>query len=121
MPMPLCRKSGLRGVEPKWLKPLVLAFGVFAPALAMADAIDGRWCSPDGMSLNIEGARLLTPGGARITGNYSRHAFTYVAPAGEAAAGSTVFMVLLSEQTMEVRAGNPVGKPVTWKRCQTIS
>lgn len=111
----------LRSLKPRRVKSLLLAAIVLAPAAAFADAIDGRWCSPEGKSLEIEGPRLLTPGGARIDGNYSRHAFTYVSPAGEEAGGSTIYMVLLGEETMEVRAGNPVGKPVTWKRCQTIS
>ena len=48
-----------------------------------ADAIDGDWCSTDGMRMSIRGEKITTPGGKQIEGNYSRHAFDYVIPVGE--------------------------------------
>jgi hypothetical protein len=42
-----------------------------APHLASADAIDGEWCK--GTShFTIDGPNILTPGGNRIQGNYTR-------------------------------------------------
>jgi hypothetical protein len=39
---------------------------------AHADAIDGTWCGPDGGTLSIDGPRIVTPGHARLTGEYTR-------------------------------------------------
>lgn len=87
---------------------------------AWADAIDGEWCFDDGRRLSIRGPDLVTPGGTRMTGAYDRHAFEYVVPSGEAGAGSTVFMVLLDEETMVLKLGaRPMSmdEGETWKRC----
>ena len=40
---------------------------LLAPTLARADAIDGNWCADDGRVMTIEGPRILTPGGHRIS------------------------------------------------------
>jgi len=88
---------------------------------ARADAIDGNWCSPDGrQSMTIDGPRILTPGGARITGLYDRHAFAYQVPAPEPDAGAPVSMTLVNDNTLFLTVGN--GPQQTWKRCsRTIS
>lgn len=91
------------------------------PAPALADAIDGDWCSPGGKHIKIDGPKLVTPAGAKIEGNYTRHAFSWVAPASEPDGGKTIYMVLLNDENAEVRIGSPVAKPERWKRCQHIS
>jgi hypothetical protein len=96
-----------------------VALGLTA-APAFADAIDGDWCSPDGKHLNIKGPALKTPGGAKMTGNYTRHAFSYVVPAPEPNSGSTIYMSLMNETTVQVREGTPVAQPIIWKRCEHI-
>ena len=61
----------------------------FIPALALAmlagpavaDVIDGNWCHSDGRRFTIRGPEIVTPGGKRMEGNYSRHWFSYTAPA----------------------------------------
>lgn len=97
----------------------VVALAFATPALA--DRIDGKWCSPDGKHVEIQGRQITTPGGAKTEGQYTRHTFNYVAPASEADGGATVYMSILNEETMEVRAGNPVARAIVWKRCQNIS
>ena len=92
-----------------------------ASAPAMADAIDGAWCSPEGKHLKITGRKITTPGGALLEGDYSRHAFSYTAPASEPGGGDTVYMQLMNETTALVRQGTPVAQPVTWKRCEATS
>lgn len=99
----------------------MLAFGILTTTPALADRIDGKWCSPEGKHVEIEGRRITTPGGTKIDGEYTRHSFRYVAPAAEPDSGSTIYMVLLNEETMEVRPGTPVAKAAIWKRCQNIS
>jgi hypothetical protein len=94
--------------------------GVLAPGVARADAIDGHWCAADGRAMTIEGPAILTPGGNQITGEYSRHAFSYVVPVGESPAGATIFMVLLNEETVEVDPGNGADHEI-WHRCDVIS
>jgi len=92
-----------------------------APLPALADAIDGAWCSPDGKHLKIAGPRITTPGGVLLDGDYSRHAFSWVAPASEPGGGDTIYMQLMNETTAMVRQGTPVAQPITWKRCEATS
>ncbi|MBS28917.1 MAG: hypothetical protein CL566_08365 [Alphaproteobacteria bacterium] len=66
---------------------------------AHADAIDGNWCNPDNDNLEIQGPRIITPGGNRIAGDYDRHGFRYVIPADEARAGVEVDMDLIDDET----------------------
>jgi hypothetical protein len=82
---------------------------------ALADAIDGDWCHAEGGRLSISGPQITTPGGAKITGDYDRHHFSYVVPASEPGAGATVTMILLSELQMRLRP--PTGDEQLWRRC----
>ena len=93
------------------LSALVLA----APS-ARADSIDGAWCHDNGARLMISGPTIVTPGGTRMQGDYQRHAFSYVAPAGDAGAGGTIQMRLLNEETVQILAG-PQGPDAIWRRC----
>lgn len=88
-----------------------------APTAAYADAIDGDWCGADGQHMTIHGDDITTPGGKRIKGNYDRHAFDYVVPAGEPGTGETVNIVLRSEYLAFSRQG-PADAPMKeWRRC----
>src|SRR2546430_16604540 len=103
---------------------------VFRVALAMllqtgisrGDAIDGDWCSTDGMRMSIRGEKITIPSGKQIEGNYSRHAFDYVVPAGENGSGDVVSIILRSEYLALSRQG-PLEAPLReWHRCkETIS
>jgi hypothetical protein len=84
---------------------------------ALADAIDGNWCHTDGRRFTIHGAEIVTPGGKRMEGNYSRHWFSYTAPAPEPGAGQTIFMTLADENTVHLRLGEQTSAPETWVRC----
>ncbi len=94
---------------------------VFAATPVLADAIDGNWC--DGVKrLEIDGPRLVTPGGNEIQGRYGRHDFTYTVPAGEPGAGATVDMDLIGDDDMRVwpngRSSDPEKAGARmWKRC----
>ena len=92
--------------------------GVAVAALAspaLADAIDGNWCRADGKRMAIDGPAIVTPGGHKIAGDYSRHAFSYVVPGGEPGAGATVSIQLLGEYLAHARQGN--GPIEEWRRC----
>ena len=91
-----------------------VALSLAAPA-AHADSIDGDWCHTDGRTLTIAGPAIRTPGGAKMTGSYGRHDFSYVAPAGEPNKGETIAMRLMDENTVSVQAGSATQ---TWKRCR---
>ncbi len=102
------------------MRTSLLALGLLALGLclaafpALADAIDGNWCRENGQRVSISGPSIVTPGGAKTQGEYSRHAFSYVVPAGEPGAG--IEMRLLGEYDMQSRtAGTTV--PLDWKRC----
>ena len=102
------------------LKTIAAALGLsLLTAPAFADRIDGDWChAPDGRRFSIRGPDIVTPGGAHLQGNYSRHAFSYAVPAAEPGAGKTAFMRLLDENTVHLRLGEAyAGDPETWVRC----
>jgi hypothetical protein len=99
-----------------FIAALVLA-ALAGPALA--DAIDGDWCHSDGRRFSIRGPEIVTPGGKRMEGNYSRHWFSYTAPAPEPGAGQTIFMTLADENTVHLRLGEAASAvaPEVWVRC----
>jgi hypothetical protein len=87
---------------------------------AHADAIDGQWClGPSHFA--IEGPSILTPGGNRIQGDYSRHAFAYVVPASEPGAGGEINMQLLNEETVQLSRKGHSSPPEIWRRCKPTS
>ena len=102
-------------ISRSWLCVSTLMLSLTA-GTAAADAIDGNWCLK-GRHLAIDGPTILTPAGKTMKGDYDRHAFTYMAPAGEVEAGSQVFIVLLDEETMQFRAGSESAAPQLWRRC----
>src|SRR6185295_640028 len=92
----------------------------FTAGTALADAIDGNWCHPDGRRFTIRGPAIVTPGGASLQGNYERHYFSYPIPAAEPRAGETVFMTLMGEYLVHLRVGKDsanAGPLEEWKRC----
>jgi hypothetical protein len=95
---------------------VVLLFG--SMHAARADAIDGDWCRADGKRMQIRGPEVVTPGGNRTSGDYTRHSFAYVVPAGEAGAGENVSIVLLSEYLAHARQGSATAPIQVWNRCQ---
>jgi len=100
------------------LKFFIAALGLAMLAgPAFADAIDGNWCHTDGRRFTIRGPEIVTPGGKRMEGNYSRHWFSYVAPAPERGAGQTIFMTLANENTVHLRLGEAATAQETWVRC----
>jgi len=85
---------------------------------AFADVIDGDWCSGDGRHLSIAGSSIVTPGGSRMEGSYTRHSFVYMAPASETGGGQEVQMRLLNETAVQVHTGpSDEGSTLIWHRC----
>ena len=101
------------------LKTFIPAFALSMLAgPAFADAIDGNWCHKDGRHFSIRGPEIVTPGGKQMEGNYSRHFFSYVAPAPEPGAGQTINMTLANENTVFLRLGEAsAATPEVWVRC----
>lgn len=104
-----------------FVKRVVVAGAVSCAASpAWADAIDGDWCSTSSVAhFSIAGPNIVTPAGTETTGDYSRHAFSYVVPDGEPGAGKTIVMRLLNEE--EVLVDVTSGEPKLWRRCEVIS
>ena len=113
------------GARPAALAALVLGLG--AP-LAQADAIDGEWCR-DNRHFMIQGPNITTYAGTRMTGDYDRHGFRYVAPANEPEAGTEIVMRLRGDDLLDLyrrTAGAPAQSPPTaegeaWRRCRVTS
>jgi hypothetical protein len=102
----------------KGLRIIAAALGLLLMAgAAYADAIDGDWCHKDGRRFSIRGARIVTPGGKAMEGDYRRHWFDYVVPAPEPGVGKTVHMQLLDENTVQLRLGDEDADPEIWIRC----
>lgn len=101
------------------VKIAIAALGVAVlTGAAFADSIDGNWCHNDGRRFSISGPEIVTPGGKRMEGNYSRHGFSYLAPAPEPSAGQTIVMTLVNENTVYLRYGETAtGAQETWLRC----
>jgi hypothetical protein len=99
--------------------PLTAAVALLCLAAthARADVIDGDWCNADGKRMKIRGPEIVTPGGQQTRGDYTRHSFVYVVPAGEAGAGETVSIILLSEYLAHARQGAADAPIQVWNRC----
>ncbi|MDP1881634.1 MAG: hypothetical protein Q8K88_02005 [Bradyrhizobium sp.] len=101
---------------------LVAAAVLLQTGAGRADAIDGDWCSTDGLRMSIRAEKITTPGGRQIEGNYSRHAFDYVVPPGESGSGEIVNIILRGEYLALSRQGSANGPMREWHRCkETIS
>ena len=94
------------------------ALGVILVTMpARADVIDGDWCQLDGRHFSIQGPNIVTVGGQRTQGDYTRHSFRYTVPANDPGAGQEIFMRLLNELTLSLSAGRE-GTPEIWHRCK---
>jgi hypothetical protein len=105
------------------LLPCALAVIATGTAPALADAIDGDWCSINGSHLRIEGPRIELAPGQVLEGTYDRHAFSYIAPANDPEAGTEIVFVLRSEEEMR-RVRKPDAMPEhedIWRRCSATS
>jgi hypothetical protein len=101
---------------------IAAAVTLAAAGSASADAIDGNWCRDDGRRMEIEGARISTPGGNVIQGDYTRHAFRYVVPEREEHGGTQRFLRLRGENTVHAfPAEQPNADPEVWRRCTPVS
>jgi len=99
---------------------LIAGACIFAASPALADAIDGDWCSTtEAAHFSIAGPLIVTPAGTQTTGDYTRHAFSYVVPEGDLGEGDMVVMRLLNEE--EVLVAVDGGEPILWRRCEVIS
>jgi hypothetical protein len=70
-----------------------------------------------GKRMKIRGPEIVTPGGNQTCGNYTRHSFWYVVPAGEAGAGENISIILLSEYLAHARQGSDTAPIQVWNRC----
>ena len=96
---------------------LLLAFPAYA------DRIDGGWCDGKGGHMHVDGAKITTPSGKVLSGDYDRHSFHYVGPEGDGDAGIDVFGMLRSEEEMTLYRGRDANRAdgETWRRCDVTS
>lgn len=106
----------MMGCRVAWVVVAQLALSsVTLSSVALADAIDGHWCHDDGRRFEIAGPAIVTPGRNRIQGQYDRHYFSYIVPAGEPGGGTIMDMVLMGEMMVRLK---PASAPEeTWRRC----
>lgn len=100
-----------------------LALAMFAivagSANAFADIIDGDWCF-EGRHFSIHGPSIMTNEGEAVTGLYTRHSFSYVAPTTAPEAGATILLRLLSETSLRLLPGADAAAQI-WRRCDATS
>ncbi|MGI9387039.1 MAG: hypothetical protein ACR2OX_06380 [Methyloligellaceae bacterium] len=103
---------------------VVILLIAFAPS-ALADIIDGTWCSPLGKTISIDGPSVVTPGGNTVVARYDRHHIDYVIPAGEPNAGDRLAADQLNEEQIRVSvvsdAKSSTVAPEIWTPCKPIS
>jgi hypothetical protein len=101
------------------MHPLALIFSLISFATpALADSIDGEWCLGS-QHLSVKGPQITLPSGTTIQGDYRRHEFFYQVPAGEADAGSLIYLQLQGEDNMglyHLKDSKPVDGQ-SWLRC----
>ena len=84
---------------------------------ARADRIDGNWCYKD-RHMSIDGPKIITPGGTKMTGLYDRHGFQYTVPRGEPDPGAEVDMIQYDDNTIQVTTtGGDGSRTEIWNRC----
>lgn len=102
---------------------LILVIGLCGPAYG--DQIDGRWCSPKGLSIEVDGAKVTTPGGNTVVANYDRHHIDYEIPVGEPNAGGRFSADQLNDEEISVtilsKSGEATGNAEIWTPCKPIS
>jgi hypothetical protein len=86
---------------------VVAVLGLASPA--RADVFDGGWCHDDARRLSIRRPTIVTPGGATLQGDYTRHSFQYTVPPNEAGSGQPVSLILRSETRVDVRVARQSG------------
>ena len=109
----LNRLIGIALITP-FLRPIADAMIAVLPDPAKMTAAS---VLADGKRMKISGPEIVTPGGKQTRGDYSRHSFVYVVPAGEAGAGETVSIILLSEYLAHARQGAADAPIQVWNRC----
>ncbi|MEO9874587.1 MAG: hypothetical protein ABJM26_13770 [Anderseniella sp.] len=104
---------------------LILFMLLATTTIAVADQIDGTWCSPSGASMTVEGTRIVTPGGNVVTGRYNRHHVDYEVPEGETDAGGRVSADQLNDEQIRVivMGKDPAANAPSeiWTKCQVTS
>jgi len=109
-----------------WRCVVPLAFvslaSTFFADTALADVIDGQWCSRDGRRMLIDGDEVVTPGGTKTTGDYGLHHYIFTVPESEPHAGEDADLVLVNPDVMHLRyhikKSADSGLPVeVWRRC----
>lgn len=104
---------------------VVIAMLAASTISAMADQIDGTWCSPSGQTLSIDGTNVVTPGGNSVVAQYDRHHIVYQIPDGEKGAGNRFAADQLNDEQIRVTISNEsvpeTGTPEIWTPCKQIS
>lgn len=107
--------------------PLLAATVILIAATqpALADRIDGNWCSPKGQSISVDGPKVITPGGNAVTANYDRHHVDFEIPKGEKNSGDRFSADQLNDDEISVSiipaSGEGSSKAVIWMPCKPIS
>lgn len=94
---------------------------LFSATPAIADQIDGEWCSEDGKHLTINGPKIRIPSGKLIIGDYDRHGFIYTGPEGDPEAGQKIRMVQQNHEHMKLYRSTAPKSAEDWRRCQVVS
>ena len=93
---------------------------------AHADQIDGKWCSLDGKSLNVNFTDVTTPGGNKVKANYNRHHIDFIIPAGEEDEGSKFGADQMNDNQIRVTITEADGEsrpPNIWaaQKCKDVT
>ena len=92
---------------------------------ALAHGFDGRWCSPDGDRIIVNGASVITPEGNMVSGENRGRAYMFILPEGEFGAGTEMWLELEDNGNLRVSRlqDSTLGPPPhdEWTRCDPVS
>ncbi len=90
---------------------------------ALADSVNGEWCSSDGREIEILFEEVKLSDGTEAHGEYDRHHYVFRIPTNGEQGGATVDLVLADRDIAYVRYYSEAGlelssEPEKWTRCE---
>lgn len=124
--------TSLRGFHPvaashfdgrKIVLIVTLCAAFFLPLdIALADSLNGKWCTKDGRQYEISFEIVTLSDGFDVFGDYDRHHFVFRLPPNVNLGGATVDLVLVNRDVAFARYLTKSGleiysEPEKWTRC----
>ena len=100
-------------------RSFLVALCILGALPALADSIDGIWCTKDGKRVSINGPEITLPDGVKTKGAYGQYEFLYFALPNDPEPDAQFFLKLRGENSMDsyVIKNHHRSDPTKWDRC----